>query len=81
VFLVLNAIIIFLLFEFNNDCRSKCRVMVLKLLSISRGIEIALRRVIASAPILSHYRLKPTAPLVGSSGHPGLSKREHVAPP
>jgi hypothetical protein len=35
----------FLLFEFNScyDCRSKCSVMVLKLVSISRGIEIALR--------------------------------------
>jgi hypothetical protein len=54
VFLVLNAIIIFLLFEFNScyDFRSKCSVMVLKLLSISRGIEIALRRVIASVLML-----------------------------
>jgi hypothetical protein len=66
--------------------------MVLKLLSISRGIEITLRRVIASVLMLdrvdvsmsadlSHYRLKPTALLVGSSGHPGLSKCEHVTPP
>jgi hypothetical protein len=30
---------------------------------------------------LSHYQLKPTAPLVGYSGHPELSEREHVAPP
>jgi hypothetical protein len=52
VFSVLNAIIIFLLFEFNNDCRSKCSVMVLKLLSILRGIEIALRQVIASVLML-----------------------------
>jgi hypothetical protein len=52
VFSILNAIIIFLLFEFNNDCISKCSVMVLKLLSISRGIEIALRRVIASVLML-----------------------------
>ena len=53
-FSVLNAIIIFLLFEFDSryDCRSKCSVMVLKLLSISRGIEIALRRVIASVLML-----------------------------
>jgi hypothetical protein len=29
----------------------------------------------------SHYRLKPTALLVGYSGHLELSKREHVAPP
>jgi hypothetical protein len=29
---------------------------------------------------LSHYRLKPTAPLVGYSGHLELSKREHVTP-
>jgi hypothetical protein len=27
------------------------------------------------------YQLKPTAPLVGYSGYPELSKREHVAPP
>jgi hypothetical protein len=42
VFSVLNVIIIFLLFEFNScyDCRSKCSVMVLKLISISRGVEI-----------------------------------------
>jgi hypothetical protein len=54
VFSVLNAIIIVLLIEFNNcyDCRSKCSVMDLKLLSISRGIEIALRRVIASVLML-----------------------------
>jgi hypothetical protein len=54
VFLVLNAIIIFLLFGFNScyDCRSKCSVMVLKLLSISRGIKIALKRVIASVLML-----------------------------
>jgi hypothetical protein len=47
-FLVLSAIIIFLLFEFNSryDCRSKCSVMVLKLLPILRGIEIALRQAI-----------------------------------
>jgi hypothetical protein len=53
-FLVLNAIIIFLSFEFNScyDCRSKCSVMVLKLLSISQGIEIALKRVIASMLML-----------------------------
>jgi uncharacterized protein YqhQ len=43
-FLVLNAIIIFLLFEFNS--RYECSVMVLKLLPISRGIEIALRQAI-----------------------------------
>jgi hypothetical protein len=54
VFSVLNAIIIFLLFEFNScyDCRSKCTVTVLKLLSISRGIEIALRLVITSVLML-----------------------------
>jgi hypothetical protein len=54
VFLVLTAIIIFLLFDFNScyDCRSKCSVMVLKLLSISRGIKIALKRVIASVLML-----------------------------
>jgi hypothetical protein len=54
VFLVLNAIIIFLLFEFKScyDCISKCSVMVLKLLSISRGLEIALRRVTASVLML-----------------------------
>jgi hypothetical protein len=47
-FSVLNANIIFLLFEFNSryDCRSKCGVMVLKLLPISWGIEIALRQAI-----------------------------------
>jgi hypothetical protein len=47
-FLVLNAIIIFQLFEFNSryDCRSKCSMMVLKLLPISWGIEIALRQAI-----------------------------------
>ena len=28
---------------------------------------------------LSRYRLKPTALLVGYSGHPKLSKHEHVA--
>jgi hypothetical protein len=50
VFSVLNAII-FLLFEFNNDGRSKCSVMVLKLLSISRGIEVALRRVLMLDPV------------------------------
>jgi hypothetical protein len=54
-FSVLNAIIIFLLFEFNSsyDCRSKCSVMVLKLLPISRGIEIALRRAIANVLMLN----------------------------
>jgi hypothetical protein len=54
VFSVLNAIINFLLFEFNScyDCRSKCSVMDLKHLSISRGIEITLRRVIASVLML-----------------------------
>jgi hypothetical protein len=53
-FLVLNVIFIFLLFEFNScyDCRSKCSVMVLKLPSISRGIEITLRRVIVSVLML-----------------------------
>jgi hypothetical protein len=47
-FLVLNAIIIFLLLELKSryDCRSKCSVMVLKLLPVSRGIEIALRQTI-----------------------------------
>jgi hypothetical protein len=47
-FSVLNAIIIFLLFELNGryDCRSTCSVMVLKLLPVSRGIEIALRQTI-----------------------------------
>jgi hypothetical protein len=54
VFSVLNVIIIFLLFEFNScyDCRSKCSVMVLKLISISRGVEITLKRVIASVLML-----------------------------
>jgi hypothetical protein len=47
-FSVLNAIIIFLLFEFNScyDCRSKYSVMVLKLLPVLRGIEIALSQAI-----------------------------------
>jgi hypothetical protein len=31
--------------------------------------------------VLSYYELKLTAPLVGYSGHPELSKREHVTPP
>jgi hypothetical protein len=54
-FSVLNAIIIFLLFEFNSryDYRSKCSVMVLKLLPISWGIEIALRRAIANVLMLN----------------------------
>jgi hypothetical protein len=30
--------------------------------------------------VLSQYQLKPTAPLVGHSGHPELSKRDNVAP-
>jgi hypothetical protein len=30
---------------------------------------------------LSHCQLKPIALLVEYSGHPELSKREHVAPP
>jgi hypothetical protein len=53
--LVLNAIIIFLLFEFNShyDCRSKCSVMVLKLLPISWGLEIALRRAIENVLMLN----------------------------
>jgi hypothetical protein len=54
VFPVLNAIIIFLLFEFNScyDYGSKCGVMVFKLLFISQGIEVALRRVIVSVLML-----------------------------
>jgi hypothetical protein len=54
-FSVLNVTIIFLLFEFNShyDSRSKCRAMVLKLLPISRGIEIALRRAIANVLMLN----------------------------
>jgi hypothetical protein len=45
VFSVLDVIIIFLLLEFNSsyNCGSKCSVMVLKFLHISRGIEISLR--------------------------------------
>jgi hypothetical protein len=36
VFLVLNVVFVFLLFEFNScyDCRSKCSILVSKLLSI-----------------------------------------------
>jgi hypothetical protein len=54
-FLVLNTIIISLLFEFNSryDCRSKCSVMVLKLLIISWGLEIALRRAIENVLMLN----------------------------
>ena len=44
-FSVLNAVIVFLLLEYNSvyNCRSKCSVMVLKFLRILRGIEVALR--------------------------------------
>jgi hypothetical protein len=51
---ILNAII-FLLFEFNSryDCGGKCSVMVLKLLPISRGLEIALRRAIENMLMLN----------------------------
>jgi hypothetical protein len=64
-FSVLNAIIIFLLFELNSryDCRSKCSVMVLKLLPVSRGIEIALRQTIrkrAYAELSSREHVMPT---------------------
>jgi hypothetical protein len=64
-FSVLNAIIIFLLFELNSryDCRSKCSVMVLKLLPVSRGIEIALRQTIrkrAYAELSSCEHVMPT---------------------
>lgn len=34
----------------------------------------------ACCTVLSHRRLQSIAPLVGYSGHPELSKREHVAP-
>jgi hypothetical protein len=63
-FSVLNAIIIFLLFELNSryDCRSKCSVMVLKILPVSWGIEIALRQTI-------HKRVYAES-----------SSREHVMP-
>jgi hypothetical protein len=52
---VLNATIISLLFEFDSryDCRSKCSVMVLKFLPISRGLEIALRRAIENVLMLN----------------------------
>jgi hypothetical protein len=54
VFSVLDALIIFLLLEFNSsyNCRSKCSVMILKFLLISRGIEIALRWVIINVLVL-----------------------------
>jgi hypothetical protein len=44
-FLVLNAVIVFPLLEYNNiyNRRSKCRMRVLKFLCISWGIEVALR--------------------------------------
>jgi hypothetical protein len=44
-FLVLNAVIVFPLLEYNSiyNCRSKCSVMVLKFLRILRGIEVALK--------------------------------------
>ena len=35
----------------------------------------------AIVPAFSRCRLKSIAPFVGHSGHPELSKREHVAPP
>jgi hypothetical protein len=44
-FSVLNAVITFSLLEYNRiyHRRSKCSMMVLKFLRISRGIEVALR--------------------------------------
>jgi hypothetical protein len=44
-FLVLNAVIVFPLLEYNSiyNRRSKCSMRVLKFLCISRGIEVALR--------------------------------------
>jgi hypothetical protein len=42
---------------------------------------VTLSRVIASMlHVLSRRRLKPIAPLIGYTGHPESSKREHVAP-
>jgi hypothetical protein len=87
-FLVLDALIIFLLLEFSSsyNCRSKCGMMILKSLLISQGIEIALRWVIINVLVLDRVvvstscRFKPTARLVGYSSHPELSKREHVTP-
>jgi hypothetical protein len=54
VFSVLDALIIFLLLEFSSsyNCRTKCSVMILKFLLISRGIEIALRWVIVNVLVL-----------------------------
>jgi hypothetical protein len=44
-FVILNAVIVFPLLEYNSiyNCGSKCSVMVLKFLRILRGIEVALR--------------------------------------
>jgi hypothetical protein len=68
-FSVLNAIIVFLLFEFNSryDCRSKCSVMVLKLLPIFAGHRdrpkkfanvLMLNRIVAS--MSCRFKLLPT---------------------
>jgi hypothetical protein len=63
-FLVLNAIIISLLFEFNSryDCRSKCSMMVLKLSSYFAGLRDRLKtsnRKCAYAESSSHEHAVP----------------------